>query len=69
MTLEPHATKSIAPPIPLTSFPGMIQLAISQFLLTWREPRIVRSKWPPLMIPNDWEEENNEAPLFKVIVY
>jgi hypothetical protein len=31
ITLDPHATKSIAPPIPLTNLPGIIQLAISQF--------------------------------------
>lgn len=30
ITLEPHATKSIAPPIPLTNLSGMIQLAMSQ---------------------------------------
>ncbi len=29
ITLDPDATKSIAPPIPLTFFPGIIQLAKS----------------------------------------
>lgn len=62
ITLEPQATKSIAPPMPLTNLPGIIQLAISQVWLTWRDPKIVKSKWPPLMIPNDWDEENRDPP-------
>jgi hypothetical protein len=30
-TLDPEETKSIAPPIPFITLPGIIQLAISQF--------------------------------------
>lgn len=53
ITLLPQETKSIAPPIPFTNFPGIIQLAISQFLLTYIAPNIVTSMWPPLIIPKD----------------
>ncbi len=62
ITLDPHATKSIAPPIPFTNLPGIIQFAMSQVWLTWSDPKIVKSRWPPLIIPNDWEEENREPP-------
>lgn len=48
-------TKSIAPPIPLTNFPGIIQLAISQVEETYIAPKIVKSKCPPRMIPNEVE--------------
>ena len=37
-----EATKSIAPPIPLTIFPGIFQLAISPFSATSIAPKIVR---------------------------
>lgn len=62
ITLDPHATKSMAPPIPLTNLPGMIQLAISQVWLTWRDPKIVKSRCPPRIIEKDWAEENNDPP-------
>jgi len=52
----------MAPPIPFTSFPGIIQFAISQDLDTYIAPNIVTSKWPPLIIPKDYELEKNEAP-------
>lgn len=68
ITLDPHATKSIAPPIPFTNFLGMIQFAISQVLLTWSDPKIVKSRCPPLIIENDWEDENRDPPGKIVIV-
>lgn len=53
ITLDPQATKSIAPPIPLTIFPGIIQLAISPLEETYMAPKIVKSICPPLIIAND----------------
>ena len=48
MTLVPAAeTKSMAPPIPFTIFPGIIQLAKSPNLDTCIAPSIVTSTWPP----------------------
>ena len=68
ITLEPHATRSIAPPIPFTNFLGIIQLAISQVSLISIAPSIVKSRWPPLMMANDCEEEKKDAPGRTVIV-
>lgn len=62
ITSDPQATKSIAPPIPLTSLPGIIQFAMSHVLLTCKAPSIVKSKCPPLMMAKDFEEENNDPP-------
>ena len=47
------ATRSIAPPMPLTSLPGTIQLARSPLSVTSIAPRIARSMWPPRIIAND----------------
>ena len=41
----------MAPPIPLTIFPGIIQLARSPFYDTYNPPRQVICKCPPLIIP------------------
>ena len=68
MTLEPQATKSIAPPIPFIIFPGIIQFAISQSSEIYIAPSIVTSKWPPLIMANDWEDEKKDAPGKTVIV-
>jgi len=57
ITLEPQATKSIAPPIPFIIFPGIIQFAMSQFILTYNAPNIVTSRCPPRIIANDCEDE------------
>jgi hypothetical protein len=62
ITSDPHATKSIAPPIPFTNLSGIIQLAISQVRLTCKEPNIVKSKCPPRIIPKEYEEENTDPP-------
>lgn len=41
------ATRSMAPPMPLTIFPGIIQLARLPWASTCMAPRIDRSIWPP----------------------
>ncbi|MNE90590.1 hypothetical protein D3C80_1881250 [compost metagenome] len=41
------ATRSMAPPMPFTSLPGIIQLAMSPFWATSMAPRIDRLMWPP----------------------
>ena len=46
-------TKSIAPPIPGTFFPGIIQLARFPFSSTSNAPRTVASTCPPLIIPKE----------------
>lgn len=68
MTLDPQATRSMAPPMPFTSFLGMIQLAISQVSLTCMAPSMVRSRWPPLMTAKDCAEEKIDAPGRRVMV-
>lgn len=69
MTFEPQFTKSMAPPMPFATLPGIIQFAISPFLLTCRAPSIVMSKCPPLMMANDSEDEKKDPPGKTVIVY
>ena len=51
------ATRSMAPPMPLTILPGIIQLARSPFTATCIAPRIDRSMWPPRIIPKLSAEE------------
>src|SRR6478735_9132206 len=51
------ATRSIAPPIPFTIFPGIIQLARSPFSATCIAPRMERSICPPRIIANESAEE------------
>jgi hypothetical protein len=46
-TLRTPATRSIAPPMPLTILPGIIQLARSPCSLTCIAPRIDRLILPP----------------------
>src|SRR5690606_7925080 len=49
------ATRSIAPPMPLTILPGTIQLARSPLSVTSIAPRIARSTWPPrIMAKESW---------------
>ena len=62
------ATRSMAPPIPLTIFPGIFQLAISPFSLTSIAPKIVRSTFPALIIPKLIAESKNADPGTVVIV-
>src|SRR5262249_44764248 len=47
MTRFTPATRSMAPPMPFTILPGIIQLARSPFSATSMAPRIERSIWPP----------------------
>ena len=51
------ATRSIAPPMPFTILPGIIQLARSPFCATCIAPRIERSICPPRTMPKELAEE------------
>ncbi len=55
-------TRSMAPPMPGTIFPGIVQLANSPDWSTCRPPSTVRSRWPPRMRPNDIALSNVQAP-------
>lgn len=61
-------TRSMAPPMPLTNLPGMIQLARSPDWLTYNPPKIVMSKWSPLIILNASALSTNTPPFFTVTV-
>ncbi|MCY1234402.1 hypothetical protein D9M72_469840 [compost metagenome] len=56
------ATRSIAPPMPLTILPGIIQLARSPFSLTCIAPRMARLMWPPRIIANESADEKIDEP-------
>ncbi len=62
MTLPAPWTRSIAPPGPLTIFPGIIQFARSPPAETCIPPRIATSILPPRIIPKDVAESKNAAP-------
>ena len=47
MTRLAPASRSMAPPMPGTFTPGMIQLAMLPCSSTSRVPRMVMSRWPP----------------------
>jgi hypothetical protein len=49
-TRRTPATRSMAPPMPFTILPGIIQLAMSPFSATSMAPRMERSMWPPRII-------------------
>src|SRR5205085_9749817 len=51
------ATRSMAPPMPLSILPGMAQLASVPFSSTCSAPRTVRSMWPPRIMANESAEE------------
>jgi hypothetical protein len=51
ITRPTPATRSIAPPMPLTILPGIIQLARSPFSLTCIAPSIARLILPPRIMP------------------
>ena len=55
-------TRSIAPPMPLTILPGIIQFARSPRSETCIAPSTARSMWPPRIIPNESAESKNDAP-------
>ncbi|MCY1304386.1 hypothetical protein D9M70_541360 [compost metagenome] len=68
MMLSAPATRSMAPPMPLTSLPGTIQEAMLPCTSTSKAPSTVRSTWPPRIIAKDSAEEKMEAPLTAVTV-
>mmetsp|Transcript_31031 Transcript_31031/g.81260 ORF Transcript_31031/g.81260 Transcript_31031/m.81260 type:complete len:218 (-) Transcript_31031:788-1441(-) len=55
-------TRSIAPPIPLTILPGIIQFARSPRDDTCIAPRTLMSMWPPRIIPKLSSEEKKAPP-------
>ena len=69
MTFEGKDVRSMAPPIPFTFLPGIIQFAKEPSCATCIAPRIVRSKCPPLTIPKESLEQKKEEPGKTVIVY
>ena len=62
------ATRSMAPPIPFTIFPGIFQLAISPFSLTSIAPNTVRSTLPARIIPKLKALSKKEEPGMVVMV-
>ncbi|MOA33180.1 hypothetical protein D3C78_1544520 [compost metagenome] len=68
MMLSAPATRSIAPPMPLTSLPGIIQEAMLPCTSTSKAPSTVRSIWPPRIIAKDSAEEKIDAPMRAVTV-
>jgi hypothetical protein len=68
MTRFTPATKSMAPPMPLTILPGIIQLARSPFSLTCMAPKIDKLILPPrIMAKLSWLPKMDE-PLMVVTV-
>ena len=68
MTRLTPATKSIAPPMPLTIFPGIIQLAKSPLALTCMAPKMDKLIFPPrIMAKLSWLPKMDE-PLMVVTV-
>ena len=61
-------TRSIAPPMPFTIFPGIIQFARLPSRSTCSAPRIVRSTCPPRTIANESALEKYEVPGSSVTV-
>src|SRR5262249_55204839 len=68
MTRLAPATRSMAPPIPFTIFPGIIQFAMLPCSSTSIAPNTVRSTCPPRIMANESELEKNEAPESAVTV-
>ena len=62
------ATKSIAPPMPLTILPGTFQFAMSPFSLTSMAPKIVRSTFWARIIPKLMALSKIEEPSRNVTV-
>src|SRR5262249_4020508 len=56
MTFFTPPTRSIAPPMPLTILPGIIQLARSPFSATCMAPRMAISIWPPRIMAKESAE-------------
>ncbi len=62
MTRRAPCTRSIAPPMPLTILPGIIQLARSPCSLTCIAPSTAVSMWPPRIMPKERAESKKAAP-------
>ena len=56
------ATRSIAPPMPLTILPGMVQLARSPVAETCMAPSTAIFTWPPRIMPKLVAESKMEPP-------
>ncbi len=61
-TRRAPATRSIAPPMPLTTLPGIDQLARSPPADTSIAPRIAVPMWPPRIIANEVAESKQLPP-------
>ena len=68
ITLRAPCTRSIAPPMPLTILPGIIQFAMSPLWLTCIAPRIAASTLPLRIMPKLVAESKKLAPLRTVTV-
>ena len=68
ITRRTPETRSIAPPMPFTRLPGIIQLARSPRSETCIAPRIARSMWPPRIMANESALEKVAAPGTNVTV-
>jgi len=62
MTVVAPWTRSMAPPMPVTSLPGTAQFASSPAAETCMAPSTATSMRPPRIIPKDSAESKNEAP-------
>ena len=68
MMFSAPATRSMAPPMPLTSLPGIIQEAMLPRTSTSKAPSTVRSTWPPRIMAKDCAESKIDAPTRAVTV-
>ena len=66
--LSAPATRSMAPPMPFTSLPGIIQEAMLPSTSTSNAPNTVRSIWPPRIMAKESAELKKEAPVTAVTV-
>ena len=68
MTFFAPWTRSMAPPMPLTILPGIIQFAMSPSFETCIAPRMAASIFPPRIIPKLVAESKKHAPRRTVTV-
>ncbi len=68
ITFFAPATRSMAPPMPFTILPGIIQLARLPSRSTCSAPSTVRSMWPPRTIANESALLKYEQPGVSVTV-
>ena len=67
MTFLAPLTMSIAPPMPLSFFPGIFQLARLQASSTCSAPSTVASRWPPRAMANAIVLSKQQAPGMSVM--